>query len=313
MMLIDKSKAKKALVKTKRDHLISFGVQFLRCRSGLKKNLKSEPGYYRKGKRVAIDWGRVLEKANKRVNNLHPFFRTVNVNLKVNSYRSLVYLSKSKEDKVLNCFSHQQKHERGLISYKRFLLISKADYFFKQVQEKNNLLITQGLKKDPIHWFDIFHKSNHMVEVQYPYLKEFVVNSRKLDSLISQLYSYRKKCVNVNNNKAKMGDKNHNKSYKKEMHKKHLLIFQKALRIYIAHLDKQTFLVERGFTFMQVDWDDLFCCAVKCVNKENPLLIKISVVLTSSILKQQVLYLFGLRNVNSKGKIRNINTNNRGI
>jgi len=187
---------KRDLMKTKRSHLISFGVEALRVKAWFRNALKSDRKGFGKRKRSALNWKGVLEKATKKVNKLHPFFRTVNINLKVNSYRSLVYLSKSKEDKRLNHFSQEQKEKRRQISYKRFLIILKADLLLKELQEKNKLLISKGLEKEPMDWLVIFRKSNMLVEREYPYLQkiEIFFSYSMLKSLRSQVYAHRKKC-----------------------------------------------------------------------------------------------------------------------
>jgi len=74
-----------------------------------------------------------------------------------------------------------------------------------------------------------------LAENEYPYLEK-VKDTLSYKSLITQVYSYKRKCQNINK-KSKptiLKDKNNTK----EMNNNHLLLFQKGLEIYMGHLDK---------------------------------------------------------------------------
>jgi len=91
------------------------------------------------------------------------------------------------------------------------------------------------------------------------------------------------------------------KSIKEKMHKKHLLLFDKGVQIYRGHLQKQSFMTERGFSFTEIDWVDAFRCSNKCIGREHPSLANIKVALTLLDFKQQVLFLFKeINNINKE-------------
>lgn len=289
---------KRELMKVKRAHLLSYGVQVLQNKQRLVQEVKRCDKNNKKvctDKFAALNWANILEEATQIVNSLNPFFKTVNVNLKVNSYRSLVYIEKSKQDKSLEYFSKAGRESRKQMRFKNFLVISNAFMLYQSVKTDNNLIVSKGFKKKPIDWVSIWFDSLLLVEEQYPYLKK-VEDNLPHYSFKSRLYSYIRKCNNLNKETIILKD---NINSKKGMYKEHLLLIQKGVQIYTQRLNRETSLRDKGFYWIKFNWSDILFCSIRCVKEENPSLMNVKFILSPSSFEKKVLFLFEKRNNNT--------------